>query len=141
MFSAATHLAVKSLRNNHRFPIYNARSAKMSSATPDRYKLIFFVPHPQLESCKEAIFSTGAGAFPGGKYTKCCFQTPGTGQFLPGNGANPNIGAVGALEHVEEMKVEILCVGRETMLNAVRALVKAHPYEEPAYEVYKLEEV
>lgn len=117
-------------------------NAKMSpSFIPDRYKLIFFVPHPQLESCKEAIFATGAGSFPGGKYTKCCFQTPGTGQFLPGDGANPNIGAVGTLEYVEEMKVEILCVGRETMLDAVTALVKTHPYEEPAYEVYKLEGV
>lgn len=141
MFSTITRVTVNSIRNSHKFPINNIVHAKMSSATPDRYKLIFFVPHPQLESCKEAIFSTGAGTFPGGKYTKCCFQTPGTGQFLPGNDANPNIGAVGALEHVEEMKVEVFCVGRETMLDAVQALIKAHPYEEPAYEVYKLEEV
>lgn len=48
---------------------------------------------------------------------------------------------MGTLEYVEEMKVEILCVGRETMLDAVTALVKTHPYEEPAYEVYKLEGV
>ncbi|OKL55707.1 hypothetical protein UA08_09053 [Talaromyces atroroseus] len=114
----------------------------MSTAVvTDRFKLIFFVPHPQLETCKEAVFATGAGTFPGGKYSKTCFQTPGTGQFLPGDGANPNIGAVGALEFVDEMKVEILCVGRQTMLDAVKALVKAHPYEEPAYEVYKLEDV
>ncbi|CRG84604.1 hypothetical protein PISL3812_01867 [Talaromyces islandicus] len=112
-----------------------------SSSVADRFKLVFFVPHPNLETCKEAIFSTGAGAFPGGKYTKTCFQSPGTGQFLPGGGANPNIGTVGTLEHVEEMKVEILCVGRQTMLDAVKALIKAHPYEEPAYEVYKLENV
>lgn len=112
-----------------------------SNELADRYKLIFFVPHPHLESCKEAVFATGAGSFPGGKYTKCCFQYPGTGQFLPNEGANPNIGAVGTLEQVEEMKVEILCVGRETMLKAVEALLKAHPYEEPAYEVYKLENV
>jgi hypothetical protein len=108
---------------------------------PDRYKLIFFVPHPHLEACKEAVFATGAGSFPGGKYIKTCFQYPGTGQFLPSEGANPNIGAVGTLEHVEEMKVEILCVGRQTVLQAVEALLKAHPYEEPAYEVYKLENV
>lgn len=142
MFNTSVRKTLTTIQNHHRHPIHKVvLSAKMSSATPDRYKLIFFVPHPQLESCKEAIFSTGAGSFPGGKYTKCCFQTPGTGQFLPGDGANPNIGAVGALEHVEEMKVEILCVGRETMLDAVKALVKAHPYEVPAYEVYKLEDV
>ena len=116
----------------------------MSTTSPsaaDRYKLVFFVPHANLETCKEAIFGTGAGSFPGGKYTNTCFQSPGTGQFLPGGDANPNIGVVGTLERVEEMKVEILCVSRQTMLDAVKALVKAHPYEEPAYEVYKLEDV
>ncbi|OJJ50578.1 hypothetical protein ASPZODRAFT_148069 [Penicilliopsis zonata CBS 506.65] len=107
----------------------------------DRYKLIFFVPHPDLEKCKEAIFATGAGTFPGGKYSKTCFQTPGRGQFLPTGEANPAIGAVGVLEHVEEMKVEVLCVGRGVMLAAVEALKEAHPYEEVAYEVYRLEDV
>lgn len=66
---------------------------------------------------------------------------PGTGQFLPGAGANPAIGAVGEVEYVEEMKVEVMCVGRSIMLDAVKELVKAHPYEEVAYEVYKMENV
>ncbi|KAJ5888647.1 NGG1p interacting factor 3 NIF3 [Penicillium taxi] len=112
-----------------------------SSNLPDRYKLIFFVPPSDLEACKKAIFLTGAGTFPGGKYTDCCFQTLGTGQFFPNGGANPAIGAVGVLEQLPEMKAEIMCIGRETMLNAVKALIKAHPYEEVAYEVYKMENV
>lgn len=107
----------------------------------DRYKLIFFVPTENAESCKEAVFATGAGSFPGGKYTKCCFQTVGTGQFLPNEGADPTIGAVGTLERCEEIKVEVMCLGRDIMLAAVGALVKAHPYEEVAYEVYKMEDV
>lgn len=113
----------------------------MSSATeiPDRYKLVFFVPPSDLEACKEAIFATGAGSFPGGKYTKCCFQTLGTGQFLPNKGANPAIGAVGAVEQCEEIKAEIMCVGRDVMRHAVQELIKAHPYEEVAYEVYRME--
>lgn len=113
----------------------------MTTVIPERYKLVFFVPHSDLEKCKEAIFATGAGAFPGAKYTKTCFQSPGMGQFLPGDGATPAIGTVGALEKVEEMKVEILCVGRSIMLHAVQALIEAHPYEEVAYEVYKMENV
>ncbi|KAJ6190922.1 hypothetical protein N7519_000943 [Penicillium mononematosum] len=113
----------------------------MSTSTPDRYKLVFFVPTANVEACKEAIFATGAGSFPGGKYTKCCFQTIGTGQFLPNEGANPAVGAVGALERCEEVRVEIMCLGRGIMLNAVDALVSAHPYEEVAYEVYKMENV
>lgn len=113
------------------------------STTPetDRYKLIFFVPPLAVESCKDAIFATGAGTFPGGKYTKTCFQTVGTGQFLPNEGADPAVGAVGALERCEEVKVEIMCLGQRVMLNAVKQLVKAHPYEEVAYEVYRMENV
>ncbi|KAJ5605506.1 NGG1p interacting factor 3 NIF3 [Penicillium lagena] len=112
-----------------------------STPVPERYKLIFFVPPSHLEPCKEAIFATGGGAFPGGKYTKCAFQTRGTGQFLPNEGADPAIGEVGALEQCEELKVEIMCLGREVMLNAVKELVRAHPYEEVAYEVYRMENV
>lgn len=113
-----------------------------STATPsDRYKLVFFVPTESAEACKEAIFATGAGSFPGGKYTKCCFQTRGTGQFLPNEGANPAIGAVGAVERCEELKVEVMCIGRETVRDAVQELLKAHPYEEVAYEVYRMEDV
>lgn len=106
---------------------------------PDRYKLVFFVPPSHLEVCKESVFATGAGSFPGGKYTKCCFQTLGTGQFLPNEGANPAIGTVGAVEQCEEVRVEIMCVGRDIMRHAVQALIKAHPYEEVAYEVYRME--
>ncbi|KAF7718937.1 Ngg1p interacting factor 3, NIF3 family protein [Penicillium ucsense] len=112
-----------------------------STSIPDRYKLIFYVPLEHLEQCKEAVFAVGAGCFPGGKYSKCCFQTQGQGQFLPSDGANPAIGAVDQLEQVEEMKVEVMCVGRSVMLDAVRELIKAHPYEEVAYEVYRMENV
>ena len=108
---------------------------------PDRYKLIFFVPASDAETWKEAVFSTGAGSFPGGQYTKACFQTSGMGQFLPGDGANPVIGATGELERVEEIRVEVLCVGGSVMKQAVEALVKVHPYEEPAYEVYRMEQI
>lgn len=69
------------------------------------------------------------------------FESPGIVQFLPGEGAQPNIGEVGKVERVEEMRVEVLCVGRDVMVGAVEALKRAHPYEEVAYEVYKLEDV
>ncbi len=87
-----------------------------------RYKLIFTVPHSSLEVCKNSIFAVGAGTYPGGKYKNVCFEIPGRGQFLPGQGAKPNIGAVNKLEKVEEMRVEILCVGDDVMRAAVNAL-------------------
>lgn len=64
----------------------------------------------------------GAGSYPGGKYSMVCFEVPGTGQFLPGEGAVPNLGAVGKLERVPETRVEVLCVGTDVMTGAVDSL-------------------
>lgn len=90
----------------------------------ERFKLVFRSPHAPLEAIKDAIFAVGAGTIPGGKYSRVCFQTAGLGQFLPDEqrGAKPHIGTPGTLETVEEMRVEILCVGRDVMLRAVEAL-------------------
>ncbi|KZF24366.1 hypothetical protein L228DRAFT_245289 [Xylona heveae TC161] len=118
-----------------------ASSATAAAAAVAKYKLVFTVPHTSLAACKAAIFSAGAGRYPGpGNYTQVCFEIPGIGQFMPGDTANPNIGARGVLEKVEEMRVETLCVGTDVVRQAVDALKSAHPYEEVAYEVYKLED-
>ncbi|WP_104202550.1 YqfO family protein [Billgrantia saliphila] len=100
------------------------------------YKLAFFVPVEDAEAVKEAVFATGAGRI--GDYEACCFQTLGTGQFRPLDGADPHIGQVGELERVEEAKVELVCENH-LIREAVTALKTAHPYEEPAFDVWKLE--
>ena len=88
-----------------------------------RFRLVFTVPLPALEACKAAIFAAGAGRYPGpGNYTECCWTTMGTGQFRPGDTANPHIGSVGALEKVEEARVETLCLGEDVARKAVEAL-------------------
>lgn len=102
------------------------------------YKLAFFVPVEDAESVKEAVFATGAGRI--GDYEACCFQTAGQGQFRPIGGADPYIGRVGALSHVEELKVELVCEDAR-LEAAVAALKLAHPYEEPAYEAWRLADV
>lgn len=99
------------------------------------YKLAFFVPVEDAETVKEAVFETGAGRI--GDYEACCFQTPGTGQFRPLDGADPHIGKVGALEFVDELKVELVC-GDDHIQAAIAALKLAHPYEEVAYDVWAL---
>ena len=96
----------------------------MSTSNPTRYKLIFTTPHPSLAACKSALFAVGAGTYTGRKYTQVCFETPGTSQFMPNEGAVPNIGKVGELERVPEMRVEVLCVVEEVMRRAVAALVR-----------------
>ena len=101
------------------------------------YKLIYFVPTEAKESTKQALFSLGAGKF--NNYESCSFETLGTGQFKPINKANPHIGSLNTLEIVEEYKVEMICTDK-LIKQAVQTLKESHPYEEVAYEVYKLEE-
>ncbi|MCJ1242283.1 hypothetical protein MMC14_010290 [Varicellaria rhodocarpa] len=113
----------------------------LPSTSLQRYTLKFYVPSSALEACKTAIFAAGAGRYPGpGDYTECCWTTTGTGQFRPGDVAHPHLGRVGVVEEVEEVKVETLCVGEDVVREVVRALKSAHPYEEPAYGVYKMED-
>lgn len=102
------------------------------------YKLCFFVPATFAEKVKQAVFETGAGRL--GNYEECAWQTSGQGQFKPLETANPFIGASGRLERVEELRVELLC-SDDVVHEAVRELKKAHPYECPAYDVVKLEEI
>ncbi len=99
------------------------------------YKLVFYVPKNDAEKVKIAIFATGAGSI--GHYENCSWETLGMGQFKPLAGSNPTIGLKNKLEKVEELRVEILCT-EQNVNAAVNALKKAHPYEEPAYEVLSI---
>lgn len=88
-----------------------------------RFKLVFFAPPATLARCKAAIFAAGAGRYPGpGGYTECCWTAMGTGQFRPGDAANPHVGEVGRLEEVEEARVETLCLREDVARKAVEAL-------------------
>ncbi|MDX1754769.1 MAG: YqfO family protein [Marinobacter sp.] len=102
------------------------------------YKLCFFVPATHVEQTKRALFEAGAGRI--GDYDACAWQTLGQGQFRPLDGSQPFLGERGELEVVSEYKVEMVC--EDTLIRrAVDALKAAHPYEEPAYEVYRLEDI
>src|SRR5437868_5207307 len=94
-----------------------------TSKTSPRFRLVFMVPVSALEACKAAIFAAGAGRYPGpGNYTECCWVSIGTGQFRPGDTANPHLGTVGQLEEVEEARVETLCIGEEVTRKTIAAL-------------------
>jgi dinuclear metal center YbgI/SA1388 family protein len=98
-------------------------------------KLTYFVPAQQADAVREAVADAGAGQV--GDYDRCSFSTPGEGRFRPLEGANPTLGTVGAVETVEEVRVE--CVLRSSQRSAVvAALLAAHPYETPAYDVVAL---
>lgn len=104
---------------------FSTRGDQRAEMATTKYKLVFRVPVPDMEAVNTAIFAAGAGRYPGpGGYTECAWYTIGTGQFRPGDAANPHIGQVGALEKVEEARVETLCVGEDCARKAVEALKK-----------------
>ncbi|KTD21145.1 hypothetical protein [Legionella londiniensis] len=101
------------------------------------YQLTFYVPESHLETVKNALFAAGAGKI--GDYDHACWQCLGQGQFRPLAGANPTIGKPEELSYVAEYKVEMLC-DVDLIHEIVHQLKKAHPYEEPAYAVTRIEQ-
>jgi dinuclear metal center YbgI/SA1388 family protein len=97
-------------------------------------KLVVFVPERQLECVRQALF---AEVYAIGNYRDCSFAAVGEGTFTPQAGARPTIGAVGSLERVAERRLELL-VQRDRLAKAIQALLKVHPYEEPAFDCYPL---
>ena len=98
-------------------------------------KLVWFVPVEALEQTRTAVFSAGGGRI--GGYERCSWYTPGTGTFLGDETTSPTLGESGREELVPELRVETL-IPAERIADAVAALRAAHPYEEPAYDVYSL---
>ena len=99
------------------------------------YKLAVYTPHENAEEVREAIFNKGAGKI--GNYSKTSFSIKGEGTFLPGQGSNPHLGNKGELEKVNEIKIETV-IPENKVDNVIRGMLKAHPYEEVAYDIYKL---
>jgi len=96
------------------------------------YKLSFYVPESHLDAVKVAVFAAGAGRI--GDYDSCCWQVAGQGQFRPLKGSQPFLGQRGSVEQVPEYRVEMAC-DRRYIKAVVAALLEAHPYEEPAWDV------
>jgi hypothetical protein len=98
-------------------------------------KLVWFVPADALDATREAVFAAGAGRI--GDYERCSWYTAGTGTFFGTEGTSPAVGESAAEEHVPELRVETV-VPEGRIRDAIVALRLAHPYEEPAYDVYPL---
>ena len=99
-------------------------------------KIVVFVPSSHVEQVRSAMSNAGAGHI--GNYSHCSFNSEGVGTFRPEAESNPFIGKQGELEFVEEVKVETI-VPKSIQNKVIAALVKAHPYEEPAYDIYPLD--
>ena len=98
-------------------------------------KLVVFVPAEALDAVRDAVFEAGAGRI--GEYERCSWYTEGTGTFFGGEGADPTIGERGREERVPELRLETV-FPEERQDDVVAALRRAHPYEEPAFDVYAI---
>jgi hypothetical protein len=98
-------------------------------------KLVVFVPASAVDAVRDALFSAGAGRI--GSYERCSWYTEGTGTFLGGEGTRPAVGKAGREERVPELRLETIYPD-EAHDSVLAALRSAHPYEEPAYDVYAL---
>lgn len=98
-------------------------------------KLVVFVPEEALDDVRSALFDAGAGRI--GEYERCSWYTPGTGTFLGGEDSDPTIGERGREERVPEYRLETVYPA-EREAEVVAALRAAHPYEEPAFDLYQL---
>ncbi|CAD6881630.1 Bsu YqfO NIF3/CutA domain [Methylomonas albis] len=99
------------------------------------YKLSFYVPVSHAEQLKQALFEQGAGRI--GDYDNCSWQVLGEGQFRPLAGSEPYLGNIGEIQQVAEYKIEMVCAD-ELIKTVVQTLLACHPYQQPAYEVYKI---
>lgn len=99
------------------------------------FKIITFVPIKDAQKVRIAMGDAGAGVL--GNYHHASFTSTGIGRFTPAAGAKPAIGAIGALEEVEEEKIEVICQ-KEKVKDIMAAIKRTHPYEEVPIEIYQL---
>ncbi len=98
-------------------------------------KLVVFVPREALDPLRDALFAAGAGRI--GDYERCSWYTEGTGTFFGREGTEPSVGQAGREQRVAELRLETV-FPEERQAEVVEALRRAHPYEEPAFDVYAL---
>ncbi|MFH1444724.1 MAG: hypothetical protein ABIG34_05055 [Candidatus Peregrinibacteria bacterium] len=100
------------------------------------YLLVVIAPVTHADAIRKAMAAAGAGRI--GNYDSCSFSNRGTGRFRPNDDALPAIGLAGRLEEVEEERIEVAVLD-DDLKAVLKAIVKAHPYEEPAIYVLPME--
>lgn len=112
------------------------RARPLRPALTAQAKLVTFVPEADAERVRFALYGAGAGRI--GDYEHCSWATAGTGTFRPGEGAAPVLGEVGREEAVGELRLEMVFPASRSAA-ITEALVRSHPYEEPAFDIYPLQ--
>jgi dinuclear metal center YbgI/SA1388 family protein len=107
----------------------------LENETDNQFKVAVFVPQDSIEKLSEAVFNSGGGII--GEYENCSFRVTGEGTFKGSDKTTPSVGKKNNFEKVNEIRLEFI-VDSWKLNNVISALIKAHPYEEPAYDIYPL---
>lgn len=138
LYSAHTNLDFTrdgvSFRLARQLKLNNIRFLK--NLKSNQVKLVVFIPQLSVEKVASAIFNSGGGKI--GEYEYCSFRLKGQGTFKGSDATNPAIGQKGVYEKVEEIRLEVL-VDSWNIGKVLKAMINAHPYEEPAFDIYPLE--
>ena len=118
--------------------VVDAQPLSRPTAPSADTKLVVFLPATDAERVVTAMSRAGAGVI--GDYRDCSFRSAGTGTFTGGENSQPGVGKAGQLEHVAELRVEMVCPTHR-LVTVIDALRQSHPYEEPAFDVYPRTEV
>lgn len=101
----------------------------------EKNKIVVFAPAAYADKISKSMSDAGAGKI--GEYSECSFRSEGEGTFRGGKKSSPAVGKKGRLEKIDEIRIEMIC--EEEKLNEVtEAMLAVHPYEEPAYDVYRI---
>ncbi len=101
-------------------------------------KVVVFTPTANAQKVREAMFNAGAGHI--GDYDQCSYNISGQGTFRGGENTNPYTGEKGKLHFEPEERIETIIPHYKTS-RVIREMIKAHPYEEVAYDIYPLENI
>ncbi|MHC1737643.1 MAG: Nif3-like dinuclear metal center hexameric protein [Ignavibacteriaceae bacterium] len=107
----------------------------LKTAGNTQFKLVVFLPQSHVSEVSDALFSAGAGVI--GEYSRCSYRLDGRGTFLGSDLSNPSAGKKGRLEEVPEIRLEVI-VDKWNIEEIIKKMKAAHPYEEPAYDIYPL---
>ncbi len=116
----------------------NRKPIEIIDNNEKNFKIVVFVPVEQADKVANAMFNAGAGQI--GEYSCCSFRSEGTGTFLASQKANPAIGTSGHFERVSETRLEVL-TNQDNLSRTITAMIKSHPYETPAFDIYPLENI
>jgi dinuclear metal center YbgI/SA1388 family protein len=119
-----------------RLGLVDVKPLRVARPSDELLKLVVFVPEKDLGPVSDALFAAGAGHI--GEYSQCSFRFAGTGTFFGSEATSPSVGKKGQREEVAELRLEVVCPA-DRVGEIVAAMRKAHSYEEPAFDIYRMQ--